>query len=464
MEEYEGNVPDENIQIISPKKCNFLLKDMNIFIRSERKNKYNNEENEIRPKSDNSEKIQTTIKESSLFSNNINKDINILKEPNESYLYQRNNFQIKKITEAPKFPETKIVNINLDNLQKENTKLLKKTKNKISPLNSKKKKIKYRNNYIKKVNYEQNNLTQGPKMHNTKKLLKENKSNSLNKDFFDTHFNIKNLNIKSAKNPKQIIFEKKALKKSLSNQKNKLDIPTKKTSSKTKIMSKKVIPKEIHEIKTQKKLKFIHSNNNNNISNSNRTFLKDYNNYRNDSKGNSVKLKKKLNLKLENNKKFFNFKENNNNIYNNSISVLINYKNLSKIRNSYKSKIFNISHSHNKNKKSTTFILGFKAIIKLVRKKLKYFFIKLRKFSQKRNISINKEYKIDSPIKNIFKKNLYIYGTNRKLHKYKIKNNCFHQNAKREKKIKNIRDEFRKEYYSRYKTNNGNIINRIKFF
>ena len=88
----------------------------------------------------------------------------------------------------------------------------------------------------------------------------------------------------------------------------------------------------------------------------------------------------------------------------------------------------------------------------------------MRKFSQKRTISINKEYKIDSPIKNIFKKNLYIYGTNRKLHKYKIKNNCIHQSAKRGKKIKNISDEFRKEYYSRYKTNNGNIINRIKFF
>ena len=37
MEEYEDNVPDENIQIISPKKCNFLLKDMNMFIKSEKK-------------------------------------------------------------------------------------------------------------------------------------------------------------------------------------------------------------------------------------------------------------------------------------------------------------------------------------------------------------------------------------------------------------------------------------------
>ena len=44
MEEYEDNIPDENIQIISPKKCNFLLKDMNMFIKSERKNKYKNKE------------------------------------------------------------------------------------------------------------------------------------------------------------------------------------------------------------------------------------------------------------------------------------------------------------------------------------------------------------------------------------------------------------------------------------
>ena len=51
------------------------------------------------------------------------------------------------------------------------------------------------------------------------------------------------------------------------------------------------MPKGIHEIKTQKKLKFIQTNNNN----SNRTFLKDYTNNKNDSKGSSVKLKKRLN-------------------------------------------------------------------------------------------------------------------------------------------------------------------------
>ena len=433
MEEYEDNVPDENIQIISPKKCNFFLKDMNMFIKSEKKrnNKYNIEDNENKQKSDVSEKLQTTIKESTLLSININKDVNILKESNESNSYQRNKFQNKKITEAPKFPETKLVNINLNNLYKENTNLLKKTKNKISPKINKKKKIKHRNNYIKNVNLEQINLTQRTKMDNAKKLLKENKSNSVNKEFFEAH-NIKNIKIKSAKIPKQILFEKKSLKKSLSNQKNKLDLPTNKTSSKNKIISKKATSKEIREIKTQKKLKFIHSNNNN----INRTFLKDFTTYKNDSKGKSVNLKKKLNLKLENNKNFLTNKENNKySIYNNSISVLINYKNLSKIKNSYKSKKFNINHSHNKNKRPTTFIFGFKTIIQILRKKLiEYFFLKLRKFNQNRIISINAEYKIDSPIKNIFKKNIYIYGTNRKLHKYKDKNNCIHQSTKRKKK------------------------------
>jgi hypothetical protein len=319
----------------------------------------------------------------------------------------------------------------LNNLYKENTNLLKKTKNKISPKINKKKKIKHRNNYIKNINLEQINLTQRTKMDNAKKLLKENKSNSVNKEFFEAH-NIKNIKIKSAKNPKQILFEKKSLKKSLSNQKNKLDLPTNKTSSKNKIISKKATSKEIREIKTQKKLKFIHSNNNN----INRTFLKDFTTYKNDSKGKSVNLKKKLNLKLENNKNFLTNKENNKySIYNNSISVLINYKNLSKIKNSYKSKKFNINHSHNKNKRPTTFIFGFKTIIQILRKKLiEYFFLKLRKFNQNRIISINAEYKIDSPIKNIFKKNIYIYGTNRKLHKYKDKNNFNHQSTKRKKK------------------------------
>ena len=446
MEEYEDNVPDENIQIISPKKCNFLLKDMNMFIKSEKKNKYN-KENENKQKSDDSEKLQTTIKDSTIFSNNINKDMNILKESNESNSNRRNKIQNRKIAEVPNFPETKIANINLNYLYKENTKLLKKTKNKNIIKKDKNNKIINRNNYIKKVNYEKNNLTQRPKTHNFNKLLKENKSNSLKKD---VHF-IKNLKIQSVKNPKQIFVEKKVLKKSFSNQKNNLDIQTKKTSSKTKNLSKKIMPKGIHEIKTQKKLKFIQTNNNN----SNRTFLKDYTNNKNDSKGSSVKLKKRLNLKLDNNKKFFNSKENKNyNLNNNSISVLINYKNLSKIKNKFKGKTFNLNHSHHKNKKSTTFIMGFKIIINILKKKLKYFFIKLRKFSQKR-ISINKEYRIGSPIKNIFKKNLYIYGTNRKV-KNKNKNNCILQSEKKEKKSKNINDVLKKEYYSSFKKSSRN--------
>ena len=446
MEEYEDNIPDENIQIISPKKCNFLLKDMNMFIKSERKNKYKNKEKD-------SEKLQTTIKEPKLFSNIINKEFNILKS-NEAYSYQNNKIQNRKISEAQKFPEPKIVDINLNNLYKENKKLLKKNNKNITK-NEKKNKIIHRNDYIRKVNYEQNNLTQRPKVHNINNLLKENKSSSLNNDFIDAHF-IKNLKIQSAKNPKQILFEKKVLKKSLSHKKHNLDMPTKKISSKTKNISKKIMPKGIRAIKTQKKIKFIQTNNNNN---NNRTFLNDYTNYKSDSKGSSVKLKKGLNMKLENNKKFFHYKEKkNNNNYNNSISVLINYKNLSKIKNTSKGKIFNINYSNNKNKKSTTFILGFKIIINIMRKKLKYFFIKLRKFSQKRITNINKEYRINSPIKNIFKKNLYIYGTNRKLHMNKIKNNCIHQSTKKEKKIKNINDEMKKVYYSSYKKNNGNNL------
>ena len=101
------------------------------------------------------------------------------------------------------------------------------------------------------MNYEQNNLTQRPKVHNINNLLKENKSSSLNNDFIDAHF-IKNLKIQSAKNPKQILFEKKVLKKSLSHKKHNLDMPTKKISSKTKNISKKIMPKGIRAIKTQR--------------------------------------------------------------------------------------------------------------------------------------------------------------------------------------------------------------------
>ena len=445
MEEYEDNVPDENIQIESPKKCNFILKEKNMFINSERINKYNKED-ENKPKSDYSEKLQTKIKEPILFSNSINLDLKVLKEPNESNLYQSNKIQDRKITEEPKFPEPKIVNINLNNLYKENTKLYKKTKNKNITKNNKNKNIIHRNNYIKKVNYEQNNLTQRPKAHNISKLLKENKSNSLNKDFLAPHFNIKNLKVESSKNPKQIMLEKKAI--------TKLFTVTKKTASKTNNLSRKEIPKEINEIKIPKKIKVINYKNNN----SNKNFLKDCSGYKNDSKGSATKLKKGLNLKLENNKKFLFKKNKNHNLPNNSTSILINYKNLSKIHNPNKSKIYHTNHSHNKNKKSTPFILGFKAIIKIFRKKLKYFFEKLRRFNHKRIISISKEYRIDSPIKNIFKKNIYIYGTNRKSHKYKDKNNFIHHSAKRGKTIKNIKEEIKKTNFSSYKKNNGNNL------
>lgn len=445
MEEYEDNVPDENIKIESPKKCNFILKDKNMFINSERKNKYNKEDDN-KQKSDYSEKLQTNIKEPILFSNSINTDLNVLKESNELNSYQKSKFQNRIITEAPKFPEPKIVNINLNNLYIENTKLYKKTKNKSITKNNKNKKINYRNNYIKKVNYEPNNLTQRPKEHNINKLLKENKSNSLNRDFLTPHSNIKNLKVESAKNPKKIMFEKKAL--------TKLFKATKKTNSKTNNLSGKEIPKEISEIKTPKKIKVINFNNNN----SNKNFLKDYSNYKNDSKGSATKLKKGLDLKLENNKKLLFKKNKNHNLPNNSTSILINYKNLSKINNPNKSKIFHTNHSQNKNKKSTPFILGFKAIIKIFRKKLKYFFGKLRRFSHKRIISINKEYRIDSPIKNIFKKNIYIYGTNRKSHKYKDKINYILHSAKRGKRIKNIKEEFKKSNLSSYKKNNGNNL------
>lgn len=109
--------------------------------------------------------------------------MNILKESNESNSNRRNKIQNRKIAEVPNFPETKIANINLNYLYKENTKLLKKTKNKSIIKKDKNNKIINRNNYIKKVNYEKNNLTQRPKTHNFNKLLKENKSNSLKKMF-----------------------------------------------------------------------------------------------------------------------------------------------------------------------------------------------------------------------------------------------------------------------------------------
>lgn len=450
MEEYEDNVPDENIQITSPKKCNFILKDMNMFTKPEKKNKYNNRENE----NNESEKIKASIKEPILISNNITKDSNSLKESKESNSCIKNKFQNRKISETPKFSESKIVNINLNNLYKENTKLLKKTKNKIIPKNNKKKQIKYRNNNIKKVNYEQINLTQRPKIKDINKIFIENKSHCLNKDLLDAH--IKNLKAESSKNQKQLFFDKKAAKKSLSNKKQKLDISTKKTSFKSNNLSKRAIPKEIKVTKTQNKLKEIHSNNYNNISNG--TILKEYTYDKNDSKGSSVKLKKKLNMKLEKNKKFLNDKGNKNNkMHNNSISVLINYKNLTKVKSPHKSKIIHMNLTHNNTKKElSSFIIGFKIFIKVWRKKLKYFFMKLRKF--KRNININKEYKITSPIKNIIKKNLNPYGTNRKLHKYNNKNNSNRQSIKREKKIKNINNEFKKEYFSSYKKNNGNNL------
>ena len=98
MEDSIDNIPDENVQIISPKKCIFLLYKKNMLINLDRKKinykEYKNK-NKEKDKSDNSSEesnAKTIIKEPGILTSNLLIDIkSLIKSKNHSNKNKINN-------------------------------------------------------------------------------------------------------------------------------------------------------------------------------------------------------------------------------------------------------------------------------------------------------------------------------------------------------------------------------------
>ena len=450
MEENNDIIPDENINIVSPKKCSFLLNNLNMFIKSERK-KYNFNIDLIKKDSnlnafyknkekysDDSEDLETIINDPSILTshiidtNNLNEKKNNYKKKKNTIPFSlnkrvKNNNNIYKSRDKSLNKKKKIININKNIPNSENSK------------NKDRKKLKKRKINIKIENNE-NNLTQSPKIKN-KTIIFKDEDYTLKDSYYNE---LKNINTNTSNNKdKNLILESNSLKNSIQNNRNDMqEIITKKISIKPEILS----GKKNLEGKNNKIL-MTDKEHNSNINNS---YIKHYNNDKKFIKGNSLNSKKKYNMKLDTNDKFFKnkdiYKKNKNT---NSICITNNQLNLIEKNNSYKTKIFHIDFSKNKKKELTKLIIGLNIIKGILFSKLKDFFLKLKQFliykkkviykifsSNKKqpNTNIIKEDKNNNSIKNIVKKNKnnYIYNSNKKQNENMIKNYTYFKKIKKE--------------------------------
>ncbi len=171
MEDYIENIPDENIQIVSPKKCIFLLNKRNMFIKSEKiSNNYknynrNNKEKEKSDISNDDPNLKTIIKEPGILTSNLIIDIrSIIKskinDTNKNKV--SNNFnKSKKNTKISLYKKVKneedINNKNnsLNDNKKLNNNINSKSKNtQNKPLNKRKINNKKIQNYNNRVKYD----------------------------------------------------------------------------------------------------------------------------------------------------------------------------------------------------------------------------------------------------------------------------------------------------------------------
>ena len=163
MEDYNDNIPDENIKIISPKKCFFLLNKMNMFINTEKKRiNYENfmKRNQTAKEKDNSkedsEDLKTIIKEPGILANNILLDIRSLIKPKRKNKREMKGNYFEKLKKNAKVSLYK----NKNSKEDLNNKLNNNIKN-IQQTN--KRKINIKNN---KKQHQSTNLTQTPKIKN----------------------------------------------------------------------------------------------------------------------------------------------------------------------------------------------------------------------------------------------------------------------------------------------------------
>lgn len=371
------NIPDENIHIVSPKKCIFLLNKKNMFINSEKKrNNYEKYIQNIKYEKDNSiedsENLKTIIKDPAIITSKMIIDIKSLRNSTNN-INQKNNNKTKF--------QKKGKNIQLTIYKRVKNRDKNISTNISNDINHHKVKINIKYDKVKKSHINKNkininsNLTQPLTIDESNKSLKQSCKQtpkfSYTKNKAKEIINYKSL--KMGKNQKSIgvteqnknkIFVKKlskeyksdSAKNSLSiNKKDKRDIKNKNDNQ--KIITKKIAIKP--EILTATK---------------------------------SIKIEKKHKIYMTQKDLTSNISEKNNILKNKDIAnnniIIANSKSLYlsktkgsilKEKNIYKGKVFHIDYSHNQKRDLTSIIIGINTIKELIYKNLRKYFAKLKK-------------------------------------------------------------------------------------
>ena len=463
MDDYSDIIPDENVQIASPKKCVFLLNKINMFINSEKK-KYNYQEyiknNNIDKKNNNnssdSDNLKTIIKEPAILTSNVLIDLkSLIKSKNRNK--KRVASKMKKNAKISLYKKAgnddNIYYSNNNSINNSNDHINLNTKEKISNkklLNKKKGNLK---NNMNNKNKNKNNIAQ------SQKIISKEKNECINNNMKPNTNKNKNINLKenltnnnTNNNANNKIFikkksqEYKKMRNSLSinkkDKKVKQGIITKKIHIKPLLTDSKSIEPKKRIFITQKEL----------ISN-----ISIKNNLNNNINENNIKRDKTLN-----------------NIVNTkSICLSKSNKNLLEDKNIYKSKIFHIDYFHNIKKDLTTTNIGLNIIKEICYKKLKNNFLKLKKIfiykrkiinnmtpKQKKYININKN-NTNEIINNEDKKN------NSQIKQRTLKAHTYSNNKKYCKAICKYDSFYRKKFNIELnktdeKNKKTNIINKNK--
>ena len=370
MEDYIENIPDENIQIVSPKKCIFLLNKRNMFIKSEKiSNNYknynrNNKEKEKSDISNDDPNLKTIIKEPGILTSNLIIDIrSIIKskinDTNKNKV--SNNFnKSKKNTKISLYKKVKneedINNKNnsLNDNKKLNNNINSKSKNtQNKPLN----KRKINNKKIQNYNNSQLNMTHSPRIQN----IDNNKIKDINYTNIKSNTSKKGLENKDLqkKNINNRIFVKK-LSKEYKNKKNRNSLSIHKNKEKLKEREKqdqRIITKKIAikpELLAKKK----------NIEEKNKLYMTQKDLISN------LKVNNEIIINTDSSNSIINTKEK---------TFSKSNKNFLEEKNIYKSRIYHIDYYNNKKRDLTNIIIGLNIIKDITYKKLKNNFLKIRK-------------------------------------------------------------------------------------
>ena len=428
MDEFNENIIDENIQISTPKNSLFLLNNMNMFAKTERKinkNKKNPYKKELNEKinkkfitqkqsieEDRNEDLKTIIKDPEILT--INRIIDI-----KNVIRANSNNDVKKHTQ------------NLEKNKKNKITIYKKVKSKEKFIKFKSKKNSpdknnNNNNIQQKISSERNSIQNNNKKieqkiisikkikKNNDKEKKENNLKLIHNDGLIGYIHLsdilsntkKNLSKKDNKNEKINLsnnynsnnkifvkklskdYKNKSIRSSLSNsKKTKKTIITKKIKLKHEFLSPKVI-KRIKNVFFLTQQELIQNNN--------------------EREENTIKTSRKDDDKLDNkiiitNKKY-----------------ILNDK-MPEILNKCKNKLFHIDYSHNKKSDLTSVINGLNIIKDIYFKKMKNIFSSIKII----NIYKRKIVKSNSPKRRINNQDNNLIIINKKIHKMNSNDKIF---------------------------------------